>query len=320
MTIAYLGVDISSTSQRSFTSSLTASTSSNIVIDDGQHDNNNRFVCGYTSGKIRMFNMISGVCIATFNEHVGTVYSICNLNISSGGGEFASVGEDGMIKVWRSNHSNCSSSNNSHNGTQQSIDLFKSCSNITDTIPSLSRSASSNADSTTAPPIIRKSIQTIVGHTGPILAMAYVSSQILLTGGVDCSARVWNIEKVVCLRIFIGHAAPVTTVAVVDHVTFLTGSKDKSIKVWDGLSASCIRTYTGHTSPVTCVRSAQPGTFISASEDRTIKLWVYTAVSSNMNSDNGGTLNDILGFDDTFACMDCGKRNDTTDDNGTMIV
>ena len=150
--------------------------------------------------------------------------------------------------------------------------------------------------------------------------MAYVSSHILLTGGVDCTARLWNIEKEVCLRIFIGHAASVTTVAAVDHVTFLTGSKDKSNKVWDGLSASCIRTYTGHTSPVTCVRSAQPGTFISASEDRTIKLWVYTAVSSNMNSDNGGTLNDILGFDDTFACMDCGKRNDTTDDNGTMIV
>lgn len=322
MTIAHLGVDISSTSQRSFTSSLTASTSTNIVVDDGQHDDNNRFVCGYTSGKIRMFNMISGVCIATFNEHVGTVFSICNLNISEGGG-FASGGEDGMIKVWRSNHSNYSGSNNSHNGTQQSIDLFKSCSNVTDTIPSLSRSASSNADnSTTVPPIIRKSIQTIVGHTGAILAMAYVSSQIILTGGVDCTARVWNIEKEVCLRIFIGHAASVTTVAAVDHVTFLTGSKDKSIKVWDGLSASCIRTYTGHTSPVTCVRSAQPGTFISASEDRTIKLWVYTAVSSNMNSDNGGdgTLNDILGFDDTFACMDCGKRNDTTDDNGTMIV
>lgn len=321
MTIAYLGINISSISQRSFTSSLTASTSSNVVFDDGQNFHNNHFVCGYTSGKIRMFNMISGVCIATFNEHVGTVYSICNLNTSEGGG-FASGGEDGTIKVWKSNHlKSYSSSHNSHNITQQSIDLFKSCSNVTDTIPSLSRSASSNADSNSASPMIQKSIQSIVGHTGPILAMAYVSSQILLTGGVDCTARVWNIEKEVCLRIFIGHAAAVTTVAAVDHVTFLTGSKDKSIKVWDGLSASCIRTYTGHTSPVTCVRSAQPGTFISASEDRTIKLWVYTAVSSNMNSDSsgGGTLNDILGFDDTFACMDCGKRNDATDENGMIV-
>ena len=85
------------------------------MVDDGHRDDNNRFVCGYTSGKIRLFNMISGVCIATFNEHVGTVYSICNLSISEGGG-FASGVEDGMIKVWKSNHSNYGSSNNSHNG------------------------------------------------------------------------------------------------------------------------------------------------------------------------------------------------------------
>ena len=131
----------------------------------------------------------------------------------------------------------------------------------------------------------------------------------------------WNLEKDVCLRVFVGHADAVTTVAVVDPVTFLTGSRDKTIKVWDGLSASCIRTYTGHTAPVTSVTTASPGTFISASEDLTVKLWVFTAVSLPVNNiDGGGTLNDLLGFDETIPCMTCTKKSDATDEFNPMIV
>ncbi|KAL3779006.1 hypothetical protein ACHAW5_009997 [Stephanodiscus triporus] len=264
------------------------------------------FVCGYKSGKMRMWHLINGECLAIFDQHVGKIHNICALRAYDG---FVSAGQDGTIKIWRTPRSN-----NDHD--PQKIDAGMSSSRFSDEIPSLSISSASldRIADFMAPTLIQKSVHTVVGHTGAVLTVASVSPQVIVTGSEDRTARVWNFERGVCLRVFVGHDDAVTSVAVVDQVTFLTGSRDNTIKVWDGLSANCIRTYTGHTAPVTSVTAALPGTFISASEDQTVKLWVFTAVSPPMNIDGGGTLNDVLGFDDTIPCMTCGKERNADDD------
>jgi WD40 repeat protein len=265
------------------------------------------FVCGYKNGKMRMLNMIDGLCLAIFDQHVDKVHSICALKTSDG---FASAGQDGTIKIWKTLIS------------KQKIDVDYSSTSFEEEMPSLSISSSSLDEGIglNAPSLIQKSDRTVVGHVGAVLTVASISPQVILTGGADRTARLWNLEMEVCLRVFVGHVDSVTTVAVVDNVTFLTGSCDKTIKVWDGLSASCIRTYTGHTAPVTSVTTALPGTFISASEDLTIKLWVFTAVSPPANIDGGGTLNDLLGIDETVICMTCGKKGDTNDDYNQIMT
>ncbi|KAL3817122.1 hypothetical protein ACHAXA_009953 [Cyclostephanos tholiformis] len=285
--------------------SSTSTSTSPETVDEGYA--RELFVCGYKSGKIRMWNMLDGICLAIFDQHVDKVHSICALRASDG---FASAGQDGTIKIWRTLFS------------KQKIDVGYSSPSFGDEIPSLSTSSSSfnTVNGLKAPSLIKKSDQTVVGHVGAVLTVASISPQVVLTGGLDRTARLWNLEMDVCLRVFVGHVDAVTTVAVVDHVTFLTGSRDKTIKVWDGLSASCIRTYTGHTAPVTSITTASPGSFISASEDLTIKLWVFTAVSPPANIDGGGTLNDLLGFDETVPCMTCGTKSDVNEDYNQMTA
>jgi WD40 repeat protein len=264
--------------------------------------NQDHFIGGYKSGKVRMWDMWSGICLAVYDGHIGYVHSICAMKDSC---QFASASGDTTIKVWTASLGNSvdpsggGDANNSHKDTV-SVDA------------SIDGDTKSDTSSYQSP--IKVADITFVGHAGAVLSVACVSKSILLTGSDDKTARLWSVDTGACFRVFVGHTGAVTTVAVVDNITFLTGSKDTTIKVWDGLSASCIRTYTGHTGAVTSVSTTlQSGTFISASEDRTVKLWIFTAVLPVVNSEDGGTLNEILGFDDTLACVTCENNSDGVD-------
>jgi WD40 repeat protein len=241
-----------------------------------QSNNDHLFASGYESGKVRIWDLTTGMCLSEFEAHNGKVHAMCRVKNAS---QFATAGADAMVKVWS----------------------FSTDKNVSDG----------------SSVVINDPDHVLVGHTGPVLSVTSVSRQVLLTGSEDCTARVWSLADGSCLRIFVGHSQAVTTVAVVDPITFLTGSKDTTIKVWDGLSASCIRTYTGHSGTVTSVSTTfQSGTFISASEDQTVKLWIFTAVLPVINTDDGGTLSELLGIEDTFACMTC-QNNNT--DGGNIV-
>jgi WD40 repeat protein len=242
------------------------------------------FVSGYKSGKVRLWDVWSGKCLAVFEGHSEAIHSICAIKDAT---RFVSSSADGTAKLWSS------MVDNNKNTSERPADL-----------PSLFQTDS--VDTTT-----KMSDRTFVGHAGAVLSVVCVSSLVILTGSEDRTARLWSVESGSCLRIFLGHTDAVSSVAVVDNVTFLTGSKDTTIKVWDGISASCIRTYTGHTGPVTSVSATlQSGAFISASEDLTVKLWIFTSVLPAVNSEDGGTLADILGIDEAMNCVTCDNNGD----------
>lgn len=51
-------------------------------------------------------------------------------------------------------------------------------------------------------------MNTLTAHTEGILTMQ-VSGNLLVTGGLDKTVRIWDIEKGKCTRILVGHTAPV---------------------------------------------------------------------------------------------------------------
>jgi WD40 repeat protein len=105
-------------------------------------------------------------------------------------------------------------------------------------------------------------IYTLTSHTDGILTMQAIGN-ILVTGGLDKSVRVWDIEKAKCVQILIGHTAPVLWLQLIgEYVSFIfilsflfdlpiirytiiSGSHDKSMIVWDVMTGVSKRTLKG---------------------------------------------------------------------------
>ena len=74
-----------------------------------------------------------------------------------------------------------------------------------------------------------------VGHTSTLKAVAFSpDGKQLVTGGLDHSARLWDVETGRELRCFHGHMDSLTAVAFSpDGKQIITGSKDNSVRVWN---------------------------------------------------------------------------------------
>ena len=118
-----------------------------------------------------------------------------------------------------------------------------------------------------------------------------------MSGSEDHTARLWNVERGYCIRVFSGHQDAVSCLAVLDEETILTGSHDRNIKLWDAVSSGCIRTYSGHTGNVTSISLSQDEShFLSSSTDRTVKIWAISIVPKKSTSE---TLDQILHMNDS---------------------
>jgi WD40 repeat protein len=69
---------------------------------------------------------------------------------------------------------------------------------------------------------------------------------LLLSGGVDQTVRLWDIDSGQCLAVLKGHESRVRSVAFSpDGKFFLSGGDDGAMKLWDSQSLQCIRTFIG---------------------------------------------------------------------------
>ena len=255
------------------------------------------FVCGYQVGVVRLWGIWSEQCLVQYCGHLGPINSVCSMEDSR---TFLSGSVDSTIRLWSAD--------------KPTTVNIASISSLSDKSPGavVAKGPESPTQGSSDEPkpenkmtchIELKSEKTYLGHTGPVLSITCVEPRIaFLTGSKDKTARLWSAESGVCLRIFSGHTKAVTTVEAVDQVTFLTGSEDSTIKIWDAVTAESLRTYTGHKGAVTSVSMAQDGTFVSCGNDQTIKFWVFTAVTPDRESGEGG-LDEILAINDN-TCSD----------------
>jgi len=96
-----------------------------------------------------------------------------------------------------------------------------------------------------------------------------------LSGSLDKTLKLWDIESGQRVRTFEGHAECVTSVSLsADGRLALSGSADNTLKLWDVGSGQCLRTLKGHAERVASVRLRPDGRWaLSGSWDRTLKLW-----------------------------------------------
>lgn len=96
---------------------------------------------------------------------------------------------------------------------------------------------------------------------------------VIVTGGLDNTLKVWDVESGECLNTLFGHVQGVWSLAF-DKLRIVSGSLDKTIKVWDTESGRCLYTLTGHEGPVTCVGLGDTRV-VSGSDDGVVFVWDY---------------------------------------------
>lgn len=100
----------------------------------------------------------------------------------------------------------------------------------------------------------------------------------MVTGGIDCSIRVWNLEDLsLAAKIEEGNTEPISCLAINDNKDFIFAGSKRSkttIKVIHAISGGLVREFEGHKGGITCLAIGLNDSILaSGSLDRDVMLW-----------------------------------------------
>jgi len=119
-------------------------------------------------------------------------------------------------------------------------------------------------------------LRTLQEHTRDVTSVAFSpNGQLIVTGSMDRTAKVWDVQTGQLLHTLQGHTDPVTDVAFSPNSQLIaTVSYDKTVKLWDPQTGRCLHTLQEHARDVTSVIFSPNGQLIvTGSYDQTAKIW-----------------------------------------------
>ena len=128
------------------------------------------------------------------------------------------------------------------------------------------------------------SSKSLKGHTDGIYCLKKLNSNKIISGSDDCTLKLWNIDKQVCLRTYFGHTKPVISLIKLKSNKVISGSSNSIIKIWSLDSSDCIKTYginQGHKNAVFCLVKINPFLFVSSGSNFNLELWNIDIEMSN---------------------------------------
>ena len=118
-------------------------------------------------------------------------------------------------------------------------------------------------------------LRTLTVHTAVEALAMTGDGRRALSGSVDKTLRLWDLETGECLHTLTGHTSSIKNVAVMDSDRrALSGDLDGAIKLWDLETRTCLRTF-GYTSAINAIAviGDGPRVLLSGSGDRVLNLW-----------------------------------------------
>jgi WD40 repeat protein len=121
-------------------------------------------------------------------------------------------------------------------------------------------------------------VAILKGHAGSIEALdVSPDGARAVTGSMDWTLRLWDLQTWQVLRVFEGHSGTVHAVAFTpDGRRIVSASEDRSLRLWDADTGECAAVLRGHYEAVRGVAVAPDGrAAASLSEDGSVRLWDF---------------------------------------------
>ncbi|PFH52350.1 hypothetical protein AMATHDRAFT_56818, partial [Amanita thiersii Skay4041] len=174
-----------------------------------------------------------------------------------------SASDDGSIRLWDLNLRVCVRQFNGHVGQVQSLKLLPAEDMGDGRVDhnGVDETKIQQADDSAVPP---HGAGSSPKRKGPLL----------ISGCLDNTIKVWDIETGKAMRTLFGHIEGVWSVAC-DKLRLVSGSHDRTIKVWSRDEGRCTATLVGHQAAVSCIALGEDK-IVSGSDDWDIKVWNFS--------------------------------------------
>jgi WD40 repeat protein len=229
-----------------------------LITPDGR-----RVLSASNDKTVRMWDVATGNRLAIFEGHAAFV---CSLALSPEGKYLAAGAADGTVRLW--DLASGDSLAMFHHGAADAKVTWG-------TTPS--RLISGGADGglrVWSLPDATHSL-SIAAHSKPILKIAVVGDDIVVSVSADRTARACRISSGKCLSVFEGHTGEINSVAVMPAKRqIVSASEDCTLRIWDIDTGACIQTLRGHCQTVWRVAASPDGRLLaSGAADNTVRIW-----------------------------------------------
>ncbi|KAI8869049.1 WD40 repeat-like protein [Ramicandelaber brevisporus] len=153
----------------------------------------------------------------------------------------------------------------------------------------------------------RHTLTTIAAHREGVLCLQF-DDRILVTGGFDGLAKVWDVETGRQLRTLSGHRGPVRTLYF-DECKLVTGSDDSTVRVWNYRTGTCINTLRTHNQSDVTTLHCDGDVLAAGCGDGSLCVWNVTQRTNfTINNAHDGWINQVRLWEGTqlFSCGDDG--------------
>lgn len=178
-----------------------------------------------------------------------------------------SASDDGTIKLWDLTLRTCTRVFTGHVGQVQSMKLLvaSECDGDEDESSEPAHPTSIEA-SLTSPPSSSSS-------TAPSDPTPKRRAPLLISGSLDNTIRIWDIDTGTVTSTLFGHIEGVWGVAA-DKLRLVSASHDRTIKVWNREDGKCTATLVGHQAAVSCIALGEDK-IVSGSDDCDVRIWSF---------------------------------------------
>jgi len=198
-----------------------------------------------------------------------------------------SASDDGIIRLWDLAARACVRQFEGHVGQVQSIRLvyvdYDGSSEDPDTetfklFPDSLKVATEREGSSgfTRPANTSSGLPSTSSQSAPVGARMHRKKgphPLLISGSLDNTLKLWDIESGKTLQTYFGHIEGVWAVAG-DKLRLVSASHDRTIKIWERDAGNCTSTLFGHRGAVTCL-ALSDDKIVSGSDDGDVRIWSF---------------------------------------------